>query len=769
MKKYLICAALVIASSIGFAQTQNVKNRNDKEIEKEVDKLIASMSLSEKTAQLQYLSFGSIEKFIDAQGNVNVDSLRKNFPYGMGGFNVSMSIEPKKYLAIRNSLQKYALSLRTPIPIIYTGEGLHGAMLNGATAFPQAIALGCSWDTTLLEKVFAATALELRTRGISQVLGPVLDLGRDPRFGRIEEMYSEDPYLVAMLGKAAVWGFQGRSALPDSNHVAATLKHFVGHGIPEGGRNIATVDVSTYDLYNDHLYPFEVCVKQARVLSVMPSYNEINGMPNHGNKWLFDKVLRTDLGFTGLVTSDQNAIDEMWKTHAVVPSLAMAACLAISSGVDVDLAYSQPSFRYLDSLVKAGTLSESVINAAVKRLLLLKKEVNLFEKPYNDLNRMLVATNSKTHKMLALDAAHKSMVLLKNEKNVLPLDSTSIKTIAVIGPNAKGVHFGGYSYEPRSGIDIFEGINQFSRGRFKVLYAEGCKISEFIGSFWNNQTVAYNNPDEDKKQIEEAVKIASQSDVVVLALGENESFSREGWGEDHRGDRESLELLGAQNKLVAELLKTGKPIVVVLINGRPLAINAIAKTVPAIIEGWYLGEETGTAVADVLFGKVNPSAKLSVSLPKSAGELPCYYDKKPSLKRSYIEVESNPIYPFGYGLSYTHYEYSNVVLSKSEINSTENLIATVTVKNTGKRIGDEVVQLYIRDKVSSGVRPVMELKDFAKVSLAPGESKEVKFILNAPKLAFYNYELKKVAEAGEFEVMVGPNSVEVSKATFWLK
>jgi beta-glucosidase len=769
MKKYLIGAACIFIAACVSAQPFSFKNKSEKAVDKEIDKIIASMSLSEKVAQLHYLSFGSIQRFVDAQGNVNADSLRKYFPYGMGGFNISWTEAPERYVNIHNSLQKYALSLRKPIPIIFTGEGLHGAMISGATVFPQAIGLGCSWDTTLLEKVFAATALELKSRGINQVLGPVLDLGRDPRFGRIEEMYSEDPYLVAMLGKAAVFGFQGRSPKIDNNHIAATLKHFVAHGIPEGGRNIATVDISTYDIYNDHMYPFEVCIKQANVLSVMPSYNEINGVPNHGNKWLFDKVLRTDLGFKGLITSDQNAIDEMWRTHAVAPTLAMAACMAIKAGVDVDLAYAKPSYRYLDSLVKAGALSEDVINAAVKRLFTLKYKVSLFENYYSNVNYMLAVTNSKAHKALALESAHKSMVLLKNENNLLPLDSTRIKTIAVIGPNAKGVHFGGYSYEPRKGTDILDGITQFANGRFNVLYAEGCKISENIGSFWNNPTVAYNNPEEDKKQIEEAVKVASQSDVVLLTLGENESFSREGWGEDHRGDRASIELLGAQNKLVAELLKTGKPIVVLLINGRPLAINDIAKTVPAIIEGWYLGQEGGTAVADVLFGKVNPSGKLSVTFPKSTGELPCYYDRKPSRVRSYIGEENAPIFPFGFGLSYTHFDYSALSINKKEISKDETVTVSLTVKNSGTRSGDEIVQLYIRDKVSSAVRPIMELKDFARVTLAAGESKVVSFNLDAKKLAFYNAELKKVTEPGYFDVMVGPNSTNLSKVSFKLK
>lgn len=737
--------------------------------EKRAELLLSKMTLSEKVAQLKNGSFDFIKSAISKEGIVNVDSLRKYFPNGLGGTNININLDPAVYVNVANSINQYNFSKSCKIPAMFIGEGLHGFMSNEATVFPQAIALGCSWDPEMLERVFSATALEASSRGVKQLFSPVLDLAREPRFGRTEEMFSEDAYLVSICGQAAVWGMQGRNGLPDQNHVAATLKHFMGHGQPEGGRNVAPVDISKYDLLNDHLQPFEAAIK-AGALSVMPSYNEIGGLPNHGNKWLLRDLLRGKLGFNGLVTADQNAIDELFRTHAIVSSMAEAGKLAITNGVDIDLRGNTGTYDELEMLVKSGRLSEKQVDESVLRLLTLKFKLGMFDHKIVDVNKMKEVTNSAAHKQLALEAAQKSLVLLKNNSNTLPLNAQSIKTLAVVGPLAKGVHFGGYTAEPRHGIDVLQGIQDLADNHFKVIYAEGCKIAKEESAFWQDNVQTPNDEASDLTLIAEAVKAAEQSDVVVLAIGETVAFSREAWGDNHLGDRDDLDLLGRQNQLVDALVKTGKPIVALMFGGRPLSFNQVKETVPAIIQVFYPGQEGGTAIADVLFGKVNPSGKLSITIPKSVGQLPDYYSRKPSRMRSYIYNKGGePLFPFGFGLSYTTFNYSKPTIDKTEIGKTESVKVSVEVTNTGKVAGNEVVQLYIRDVVSSGVRPIKELKDFVRVSLNPDETKTVSFTITPDKLAFYNPDLQKVVEPGDFNVMVGPNSVNLQQVSFKVK
>jgi len=723
-------------------------------------KLLQQLTLAEKVAQMKNCSYDVIKSFVDAKGNVNTDSLKKYFPFGVGEIGLGWGVEPTLYVKIANNLRHYNKSLRINIPPMFIGEGLHGFMASGATVFPQAIALGCTWDAALLERVFTVTALEASSRGVKQLFSPVLDLAREPRFGRTEEMYSEDAYLAAICGQAAVWGFQGRSGQSDANHVAATLKHFVGHGQPEGGRNVAPVNVSKYDLMNSHMLPFEKCI-QAGALSVMPSYNEMNGQPNHASKWLINDILRSKLGFKGLIIADQDALREMYKTHQTVPTLADAAKVGIENGIAVDLRYATGAYDELENLVKAGLISEKQIDDLVLQTLTLKYQLGLFD--FKDISEkeMLKVTNCPAHKALA--AAHKSFVLLKNQQNTLPLDSTKLKTVAVIGPLAKDVHFGGYTAEPRRGIDVLDGIKNFAGNKFLVAYAEGCKLALEESSFWDNGRQTPNLPENEVVLIKQAVETAAKSDVVVLALGETESFCREAWSDEHSGDRQSLDLLGNQNKLVEAILQTGKPVVVLMFGGRPLSFNQVAQTVPAIIQVFYPGQEGGTAIADVLFGKVNPSGKLSVTIPKFVGQLPCYYSHKPSRMREYVggETTNKPLYPFGFGLSYSQFEYKNLIIDKKEISKTESVNVSVQVTNTGKKAGEEIVQLYIRDKVSTGTRPEKELKDFKRVNLQPNETKTVTFTVTPDKLEYYNLDLNKVIEPGDFDVMVGPNSEEL--------
>lgn len=731
--------------------------------------LLKKLTLGEKVAQLKNCSYDVIRPFVDNQGYVNTDSLKRYFPYGIGEIGLGWALDPVLYVKIANNIRRYNQSLRVNIPPMFIGEGLHGFMANGATVYPQAIALGCMWDPVLLEKIYAATALEASSRGVKQLFSPVLDLAREPRFGRTEEMYSEDAYLTAMCGQAAVWGFQGRNGMPNENQVAATIKHFVGHGQPEGGRNVAPVNVSQNELMNAHIFPFEKAL-QAGALSVMPSYNEINGIPNHASKWLIQDVLKGKLGFKGVITGDQDALREMYATHHSVATLAEAAKIGIENGIDVDLRYSGGAYDELEKLVQSGVISEDKIDESLLRVLTLKYQLGLFEHADISEQKVLKVTNCQDHKSLALEAAHKSLVLLKNTSTLLPLDSSRLHTVAVIGPLAKGVHFGGYTAEPRRGIDVLLGIEQYSQGNFQVIYAEGCKIALEESSFWENGGQTPNTPENEEYLIKQAVETAAKSDVVILALGETEAFCREAWGEQHLGDRESLDLLGNQNKLVTELLKTGKPVVALIFGGRPLSFNLVAENVPAIIQVFYPGQEGGTAIADLLFGKVNPSGKLSVTIPKSVGQLPCYYSRKPSRMRSYIGFEENkPLFPFGFGLSYTQFEYTNLRLDKNEINKTQSIAVSVQITNIGKMAGEEIVQLYIRDKVSSVTRPEKELKDFARIALNPNETKTVTFTITPDKLAYYNLDLQKVIESGVFDVMIGPHSEKLQTISFTVR
>lgn len=761
MKLQLTILLSFLISISNLAQTQKKSD-----IDTKVENLISKMTLQEKKMQLQIRSFDGFKKFLKENGEMNTDSLTKYYPNGIGGLGLDINLEPEIYIKVLNSFQKWSTSRGQKIPIEFIGEGLHGYMARGATVFPQAIALGSTWDPELAERIFTVAALEASSRGVVQVYAPNLDVAREPRFGRTEEMFSEDPYLVAMMGNAEVNGFQGRSAKPDRNHVATTLKHFVGHGQPEGGRNTAPINISNYDLLNNDIFPFEYIIKHANPVSLMPSYNEIGGIPNHANPWLIKDVLRKQLGFKGFITSDQSAIEQIHTLHSFAKSDSEAAKIAIENTIDLDLQFNTGPFNALDTLVKSGQLEEKHINESLRKFLKFKYEMGLFDNPYADVAKMKAVTNTPENKKLALEAAEKALILLKNENNILPLDNKKIKTLAVIGPLAKGAHFGGYSADPRHGTDVLSGLVAYAGKDFKVTYAEGCKLALEESSFWIDKVQTPNTIADDKRLIQEAIEVAKQSDVIVLAIGETVAFSREAWSETHLGDRSSLELLGLQNELVTELLATGKPIVAVLFGGRPLAINQIKKNVPAILQAFYLGQEGGTALANVLFGKVNPSGKLAITMPKSAGELPAYYNRQPSRMRSYIYETNEPIYPFGFGLSYTTYSYGKPILDKTTISKTENITLTIPITNAGKVAGEETVQLYIRDVISSGSRPIIELKDFTKVKLNPGETKNVSFTITPEKLMFYNYKLEKVLESGDFKVMVGPNSANVQTVKF---
>jgi beta-glucosidase len=770
----LFVMAFLSISLTTFAGDEKPKYKNSLlPVEERVEDLLRQMTLEEKVGQL--LSYGSRDtNAFDNNGNFVGTEDTSMLNRGVGAFSSRSfwrTVSAKRRAECINGIQRYMIEKsRLGIPVLIFSEALHGLMQQGATSFPQAIALGSTWDTTLVEQVFTAAAQEGRSQGTRQVLSPVLDLARDPRWGRTEECYSEDPYLVSRIGMAAVFGLQGREKMLGADHVAVTLKHFAGHGQPEGGKNIAPVDIPERTFRETHLYPFEIVVKRANAQSIMASYNEWDGVPNHVNHKLLTGILRNEWGFNGYVMSDGGGMNLTVRDHHAAADSAESGVLSVMAGIDFDLSNGGCFIPLVDQ-VKKGNVSEEYIDRAAKNVLRVKFVAGLFDYPYIDVAKMDKVYNSKEHKALALKAAHEAMVLLKNEKNILPLDAAKIKTLAVIGPDAADIHLGGYSPTPMRGVSVLKGIQDFAGDRFKVVYAEGCKLTLNKEVHWQvNENPILNNPDDDKRMIADAVKTAHESDAVVLVLGENELINREAWSESHLGDRDDLDLAGMQNELAKAILETGKPVVILLVNGRPITINYLQAHAPAIVECWYLGEETGHAVADVLFGGVNPSGKLTVTFPRSVGQLPCYYDKKPSAFRHYVLAESSdPLYPFGFGLSYTTFKYENLRVVPAEISADNIAKVSVDVTNTGTVAGDEIVQLYIHDVISLPTRPVKELKDFARITLNPGETKTVEFTITREKLEAYDLDMKRVVQPGDFEIMVGRNSVELLKSMLKVK
>ena len=734
-------------------------------VERRVADLLSRMTLEEKVAQLTCLwanrpQVNPPTNFASDRGDFDPAKAAEVMKYGIGQIaRQREKKDPREGAKFANAVQKWLVeNTRLGIPAILHDEILHGHMAQGSTSFPQPIALATTWDPEFITKVFTAGALETRARGSHQVLGPNLDLARDARWGRTEETYGEDPYLTSRMAVAIVKALQGPGPAVDENHVIATAKHFTAHGQPESGTNIAPVNFSERTLREYFLPSFKAAVVEAGIMSVMPSYNEIDGVPSHANKWLLQKLLRDEWGFQGHVVSDYYAIPQMQDLHRLVSDKSATAKLAIESGVDTELP-DPDAFPTLLQLVKNGQVSEATLNQAVGRNLRAKFLLGLFENPYVDVERAARVTNSSEHRALAAEAARRSITLLKNQNNLLPLNPSSLKSIAVIGPNAAKVHLGGYSDEPGRGVSVLQGIKEKVGDKIKVAYAEGCKITK-EGGDWFADTAHLNDPADDEKLIAEAVSVVKTADVALLVLGGNEDTNKEGWADNHLGDRDSLDLVGRQNDLVKAVLETGKPVVVLLINSGPLSINYIAENVPAILEGFYLGQETGVGVADVLFGDYNPGGKLTISFPRSVGQLPLYYNRKPTARRGYLFANKEPLFPFGFGLSYTTFAYSNLKISPAKIGPADKATVSVTVTNSGKRAGDEIVQLYIRDLVSSVTRPVMELKDFKRISLAPGESKTVDFVITPDKLSFLDLNMKSVVEPGVFDIMVGTSSVK---------
>jgi beta-glucosidase len=737
--------------------------------------LLGRMTLDEKVAQLCSMWMTKVSIVDRDTFAFSPEKAAKAIPHGIGQiarpsdlagsgrFQTKSFREPEDAVAFVNAVQRYAVEkTRLGIPVLFHEETAHGLAVKGATSFPIPPALGSTWDPALVEQCFVVAGRQARRRGVTVGLSPVLDLVRDPRWGRSEEFFGEDPYHVGVMGAAAVRGLQGpvRPIGPDS--VFATLKHFV-HGMPQNGLNIGPSDMSERMLRETYLPPFKAAIG-AKAAIVMPSYNEVGGVPSHANDQLLQQTGRGLLGFQGAYFSDYGGVGEIADLHGMADDADGAAILAMRAGVDADLPEGS-TYQKLAKLVQAGRVAQASVDAAVGRILALKFEAGLFENPYVDPQRAADVLNEPQAVALARTAAQKAVVLLKND-GVLPLDASSGMRIALIGPNSVKPMLGGYSGWPKAAVGVLEGLRQ-AGGNVTIEQSDGVWITPPVAEGVRPEVpVIRKVPAADNQaRIVAAVEVAKRADLVVLVVGDNEQVTREAVAAIVPGDRNSLNLYGDQDALVEAMLACGKPVVTILLNGRPLAVNRLAEKSNALVEGWYLGEQGGNAIADVLFGKVNPGGKLAVTFPRSVGEVPAFYNRHPSADRvPYVEGKRTPLYPFGYGLSYTTFDVSAPRLSKDRIGRNDAFAVEVDVANTGKRDGDEVVQIYVRDTVSSVPRPVLELKAFRRVSVPAGGRTTVRFDLGPDALAFWDRALKWVVEPGTFVISAG-NSTDRLKST----
>ena len=731
-----------------------------------VEALIAAMALEEKAAQMMATWQKNGQWVYDAEADLALrpDSLARYFPHGIGqvtrpseaagGTDAATTVE------LTNRIQRYFIEqTRLGIPVIFHEESLHGLASAGGTSFPQPIALAGSFDTALVRRIYDRASAETRSRGGHQVLSPVLDICRDPRWGRVEETYGEDPHVAASTGAAAVRGFQGGRDYDgaDSMHVIATLKHLTGHGVPESGTNIGPTFIAERQLREVFMRPFERVIAAERPGALMASYNEIDGVPSHANRWMLVDVLRDEWGFEGFVVSDYFALRELATgsptlEHRLARDDREAAALGIDAGVNIELP-NPDVYLAIPALVRDGIVEESRLDELLRPMLAAKFELGLFERPYRDPARAIDGDASA--RALAREAGAKSIALLQNDDARLPLDPAAGLRIAAVGPNMDRQLLGGYSGKPNFNVTVLDGLRE-AFGADKVTYAEGVGITTTSG--WAQDSVAFPTEADDRAGIAEAVAAAAAADVIVVAIGGNEQTSREAWAKTHLGDRPTLQLVGRQNELIDALAATGKPIVALLFGGRPLAIQNVLDKSDAVLQCWYLGQETGGAVADVLTGAVNPSAKLAISMPRSAGHIPVYYAAKPSARRGYLADETSALFPFGHGLSYTTFEVGAPVLPEPDIAPGDDFAVEVEVANTGEVAGAEVVQVYVRDEFASVTRPVRQLVGFRRVELAPGERQTVSIPVRGDDLGLYDRDMVFGVEPGEFTVFAGTSS-----------
>ncbi len=702
-----------------------------------IDSLVTIMTLEEKIGQMTLFTSNW-----DVTGSHLRESYIEDIKTGRCG-NIFNAIT----VEYNTKLQKIAVEkTRLGIPMLFGYDVIHGYK----TIFPIPLAEACSWDLKLMEKTARYAAMEMAASGLNWTFSPMVDISRDPRWGRVAEGAGEDPYLGSLIAQARVKGFQGND-LKDTLTVAACVKHFAAYGAPQAGRDYHSVDMSERTLFEVYLPPYKAAV-DAGVASVMTSFNDLNGIPSTGNKWLLTGILRNQWGFNGVIVTDYTSINEL-VPHGFARDEKHAAELAVNAGVDMDM-QGAVFYNHIKDLMNEGKIKEELINKSVKRILKLKYDLGLFEDPYCylDETREKRIVLSKEIMAVALESAQKSVVLLKNDlfngKKILPLAQNTRK-IAVIGPlaNNKRDMLGTWhaSGDTSAVITIVEGLKKHFP-LASVFSAKGCAT---MGN--------------DKSGFSEALAAARKAEVIVLALGEN--FIQSG----EAASRSNIDLPGVQNELAEKIMNMGKPTIALILAGRPLTINKISEEATAILYTWHLGTMGGEAIAKILNGEINPSAKLVTTIPRNVGQVPIFYNTKntgrpfdPDEKftSKYLDVPNEPLYPFGYGMSYTSYLYKELSVYPGKIKAGEYANVVVKITNTGNRKGDEIVQLYIKDKVASVVRPVKELKDFRKISLEPGETKTVEFEITPEKLAFYNAEMKRIVEPGEFEIMVGTSSDE---------
>ena len=743
-------------------------------IQNKVKALISKMTLAEKVAQLgSTFATPLIEngKFAPAKaaaalkngiGHISAPAMNANLPL-------------REVAILINAIQKYLVEkTKLGIPAIIHEECLNGFRARGATIFPQNIGLASTWEPDLIGRITQVIRQQMRATGVHQGLAPVLDVTRDPRWGRVEETFGEDPYLVARMGVAYIRNLQGDDI---KQGIVATTKHFAGHGLPEGGLNCAPSHIPPRLFREVYLYPFEKAVKEAGILSVMNAYHEIDGIPCGASEELLTGILRDEWGFDGVVVSDYFAIAQLSSIHKIAADLSDAAALALNAGLDVELPFTNAYGKPLLEAVKKGKVKMATLDLSVSRVLTMKFKLGLFDNPYVNPEATEKVIDTPADRALALEAARKSIILLKNDKNLLPLNK-NIRAIAVIGPNADSQRnlLGDYTYASHSAfelkpnktgdlelvkkdikvdmvaepkiVSILEGIKTAVSQQTKVIYAKGCGVKDISKDGFN-----------------EAVKAAKSADVTVVVVGDKSGLMPDNTSGEMR-DRDMLALPGVQEDLVKAVYETGTPVVLVLVNGRPYTMKWLAENIPAIVNAWEPGEEGGRAVADVLFGDYNPGGKLPNSFPLNEGQIPTYYDHKPSGRKNdpwtdYVDGKARPLFEFGFGLSYTTFQFANLKIEKTKITAKGTLSIKVDIKNTGKREGDEVVQLYVNDIVASVTRPVKELKAFERIHLKPGEKKTVALEVTADQLAFYNKKMERKVEPGAFKVMIGRSSEDI--------
>jgi beta-glucosidase len=741
MKKIFYSFAFLLVIKLIFP---NCIIAQQKTIDQKVDSVLKLMTLDEKIGQLnQYTSSWSTGP-VSPEGNKLLEI--KDGKIG--------SLLNVKGVDKTRSMQEVAMQSRLKIPLLFGLDVIHGYK----TTFPIPLAEAASWDLNAIELSARIAATEASASGIHWTFAPMVDIARDPRWGRVMEGAGEDPYLGSLIARARVKGFQGKG-LGNVDAIMACAKHFAAYGAAIGGRDYNSVDISERTLWEIYLPPFKAAA-DAGAATFMNSFNDLNGIPATGNAYLQRDILKGRWNFKGFVVSDWGSIGEMIQ-HGYAADKNDAALKAITAGSDMDME-SRSYTANLSKLVKEGKVSEALIDDAVKRILRKKFEMGLFDDPFRFCNaqREKVAINNQQHRFIAREVAQKTIVLLKNQNNLLPL-SKSHKTIAVIGPLAKSkedmLGFWNVPWTDNSDVvSLYEGLEKKIGSGTKLLYAKGAEIN-----------------DSSRAGFAEAVKTALQSDVVIVSVGEKRDMSGEA------KSRSNIHLPGVQEDLIKALYATGKPIVVIINAGRPLIFNWTADNAPAILYTWWLGSEAGNAIANVLFGDYNPSGKLPMSFPRTEGQIPVYYNyfstgrpapdnnAMPNYRSGYIDLQKSPRFAFGYGLSYTTFKYDGLKLSDSVMSAGKNIEVSFTLTNTGKLSGEEVAQLYIRDNVASLVRPVKELKAFEKLALRPGETKLIHFIIDRSKLSFYNQKLEWKAEPGTFSLMIGTASDNIQLQTYF--